>query len=72
MVRPLILFLLTCRALQMEIFELRESIDELRESQDDAGAKKLLLELKDTANTLCDTIEVTHRTHTRLAHSPLP
>lgn len=42
----------------MEIFELRESIDDLKASRDQEGAKNLLLELKDTANRLCDTIEV--------------
>lgn len=47
----------------MEIFELRESIEELQSSKDSEGAKKLLLELKDTANSLCDTIEDTFQSH---------
>jgi hypothetical protein len=64
-------------ARQMEIFELRESIDDLRSSRDQEGAKNLLLELNDIANSLCDTIEVSpllNLTHliSTADHFPIP
>lgn len=42
----------------MDIFELRESIEDLKYSKNIEGLKKLLQELKDEATTLCDIIEV--------------
>jgi hypothetical protein len=55
----------------MEIFELRESIDSLRSSGDMSEAKKMLLELKDVANGLCDTIEVSPSCNAPLLSSHL-
>lgn len=42
----------------MDIFELREMIEELRYNRNYDSAKSLLKNLNDEASTLCDRIEV--------------
>ena len=42
----------------MDIFELRESIDELKYTRNYIASKQLLQDLTEEASKLCDTIEV--------------